>query len=99
MPRYRKKPVEVDVSVPWTGENYTAMSAFASMALLRVLSLNGRDSFQVWNALEKCYVNIPLGHHLIKGVKGEFYPIDPEVLDATYERVDDLGLDIDRLPD
>lgn len=89
MPIYRKKPIEVEVSEPWTGDNLAALETFAP-SCLRFLGLDDKMTLQVWNKLETCYVTVPIGHRLIRGVKKEYYPIDPEVLDATY---DDLGLD------
>ena len=33
------------------------------------------------------WLPLVLGHWVIKGVMGEFYPCDPDVFDATYEAV------------
>lgn len=30
-----------------------------------------------------------IGNYVVRGVKGEFYPVKPEIFEATYERVDD----------
>ena len=35
----------------------------------------------IWNILEHQNVNCPIGHHIIKGLKGKFYPCDPQVFE------------------
>lgn len=40
---------------------------------------------QVYVAPEQSWVTCPAGHWVVRGVKGEFYPVHPEVFEATYE--------------
>lgn len=87
MARYRKKPVEVEIEGPYTGKDWGPLCKFTAWQM-RILCVEGVTSLQVWNTLETCYVTVPVGHYIVQGVKGEFYPIDPEVLVSTYERVD-----------
>lgn len=47
------------------------------------------EGVQVWNSLEDCWVNAPYGHWIIKGLKGEFYPCEPEVFIRSYDIVED----------
>lgn len=42
------------------------------------------DRFHGW-------VPVRLGDWIIRGVRGEFYPCDPEAFDGSYEFVDPLG--------
>lgn len=42
----------------------------------------------VWNELEKQWINCPDGHYVLKGLKGEFYPCEPEALWMKYEVID-----------
>ena len=44
----------------------------------------------VWDYLHKTWVGVRAGDYIIKGMKGEFYPCDPEVFEAKYEPVNDI---------
>lgn len=84
--KYRKKPIVIE-AIKWDGENYTAVTDFTSM---RFRHTNETESgYGVWNTLERCLINVPMGHWIIRGVSGEFYPCDPEVFESTYESVID----------
>lgn len=39
----------------------------------------------VWDYLHQTWVGVRLGDYIIKGMKGEFYPCDPEVFNSKYE--------------
>lgn len=39
----------------------------------------------VFDDLHSTWVGVKTGQWIIRGVKGEFYPCDPEVLAETYE--------------
>jgi hypothetical protein len=43
----------------------------------------------VYDELHSTWVGMYTGQWIIKGVKGEFYPINEEVLAETYEPVGD----------
>ena len=85
MPRFRKKPVEIEA------RQFTGRGGPGSLVDLRswgapvvpivgpgdaleVLTLEGRMMAQK-------------GDWIIRGVKGEFYPCKPDVFEATYEPV------------
>lgn len=87
MPRFRKLPVEVE-AIPWTGDNFAELIDFLTDDEKNADTLIRTSSVQVWNTLEGCYVTCPEGHWIIRGVKGELYPCDPDVLAQTYEAVD-----------
>jgi len=88
MPRYRKKPVEIEaVQFTGTGESCTEITEF----------LGGSHSGnQRWNSttntggviltLEGEMAFVP-GDWIIKGVAGEFYPCRDDIFRATYEPV------------
>ena len=87
MPRFRKKPVEVDAMllnensqseiVRWCHEGCppemnSIAKADCNGLLIRTLEGEMRATF---------------GDYIIKGVKGEFYPCKPDIFKATYEAV------------
>ena len=82
--KFVKKPVEV-TALQWTGENIQEVKEFTGPNVIRQFVYGG--DLAVYNTLEKCYVDCPINHWIIKGVKGEFYPCDPEVLSMTYDEI------------
>lgn len=44
----------------------------------------------VWDYLHQTWVGVRLGDYIIKGMKGEFYPCDPEVFNSKYELKKDV---------
>ncbi|WP_025846552.1 hypothetical protein [Brevibacillus agri] len=86
MPKYRKKPVEIEaIQFVDTSERITEISDFCgedigvdysvSPPVLRIYTLEGTMTASV-------------GDYIIKGVKGEFYPCKPDIFAETYEEVD-----------
>lgn len=92
MTRYVKRPVQVE-AWRWDGGDTAQLDL--------VLGLNwGRadahevgwdhaddDEIVVWNSLERTWVPLPVGHWLIRGVLGEFYPCDNDAFHLTYKWV------------
>jgi len=86
--RYRKRPVEVD-TIEWTGSNINELIDFTG-GDFRLVNPDDGDfapdvTAKVYDRLHDTWVGVKTGQHVIHGVKGEFYPIDPEVLATTYE--------------
>ena len=81
MPKfYRKKPVVIQAK-QWTGDNLTEMLGFCERCFskgeannLFVVTLEGDMTATV-------------GDYIIRGVKGEFYPIKELIFKQTYESV------------
>jgi hypothetical protein len=78
--QYRKKPIVIE-AMQFTGDNIKDIAAWCSAVQydrhgpeFGVLTLEG-------------YKPLPIGYWVIKGVKGEFYPCEPEIFAATYEEV------------
>jgi hypothetical protein len=93
--RYRKRPVEVD-TIQWTGDNEAEVQAFTGGAdTFYALddddrAANGDDpeaTAAVYDRLHSTWVLVYTGQHIVRGVKGEFYPIAEDVLVETYEPV------------
>ena len=90
--KYRKEPVVIE-AVLWGGQPPRVLeqalgAPFGTFALsawfredspppkLRIQTLEGTMSASV-------------GHYIIKGVQGEFYPCKPDIFEQTYEVVGD----------
>ena len=89
MRRFRKKPVEV-TAVQWTGDNEAEVRALAGEHFHAVDPEDrGDDPDQTAALLDEhsAWVEVYDGQWIVKGVRGEFYPITSEVLAETYEPV------------
>ncbi len=86
----RKKPVTVSVSAPWTGANLNEVQALTGPANFHAVEPGDRGddpdiTAEVWDKLHATWVGVKDGQSVIKGVRGEYYPIDAGVLAETYE--------------
>lgn len=89
MAQYRKKPIVIE-AMRWEGGDYECLKKFCGLNWNRADAVdergpNDKENVVVFNPLEDQWLNVPVGHWIIRGVKGELYPCDPEVFDATYE--------------
>ncbi|WP_055696520.1 hypothetical protein [Streptomyces silaceus] len=92
--RRRKKPVEVD-TLQWTGDNEAAVQDFVGgPAVFYALDDADRENSDdpeataaVFDELHSTWVLVYTGQHIVRGVKGEYYPIAEDVLAETYEPV------------
>lgn len=82
----RKKPVEVR-TLEWTGSNLDEMREFCGHLGTDWMFTQdeGNPVARVWNSQEHCDINVPVGHHVVRGPLGEFYPLSPAALELTYE--------------
>ena len=80
MPRFRKKPVEVD-AIQFVGGNRDQISDFVGKDLL--LETQGTPTIQTLEGDMK----VSIGDWVIKGVQGEFYPCKPDIFAQTYDKV------------
>ena len=80
MAKYRKKPVVIE-AVQYTGDNESVAEIRSFVG--EELSGNGRDLFI--ETLEGVHIASP-GDWIIRGVKGEFFPIKNDIFLETYEK-------------
>ena len=81
--KFRKKPVVIE-AIQFTDETRDRCNNFVrcnSVALIE----DGKPALQI-QTLEGVMI-ARLGDWIIKGVKGEFYPIKPDIFAETYEPV------------
>ncbi|MBF6515537.1 hypothetical protein IU421_14790 [Nocardia cyriacigeorgica] len=88
--RFRKKPVEVE-AIRWTGSNVNELFRFTNgkFAAIEPDDREGdpEKTGEVLDVLHATWVGVYTGQWIIKGVKGEFYPCDDEVLAETYDAI------------
>lgn len=98
MPKYRKKPVEVEAR-QWNG-TAEAASHIIDWALQNgvtiVYTCSDPDRCSRFDGDTPHYLRIPtlegdmvanLNDYIIRGVQGEFYPCKPDIFEATYDEV------------
>jgi len=81
-----KRPVTVRTR-EWTGLNVEEMREFCGGAF-RVIYQPASDSpatAEVYDKLHDSWIGVYPGHHVVEGVRKEFYPIDESVLEETYK--------------
>jgi hypothetical protein len=90
--RRRKKAIEVD-TIQWLGNNEAEVQEFTGGAS-KFYALDDEDrensddpeaTATVYDRLHSTWVLVYTGQHIVRGVKGEFYPIAEDVLAETYE--------------
>lgn len=87
MPRYRKKPVEIE-AVQYDGNNAQSIAAWIDDASGRFTPAYTRGGELTIQTLEGD-MRVSLGDYVIKGVKGEFYPCRSDIFAATYDQVEE----------
>jgi hypothetical protein len=91
--QFRKKPVVIEAML-WNGSNEGADDEVAGWILDNDHDCAARrpDNDAPWSlyisTLEGEMQASP-GDWIIKGVKGEFYPVKPDIFEATYEAVEE----------
>ena len=86
---YRRRPTVVPM-IEWTGSNYDDVDQFCgaipdSGGVRAFEPGNAYVPAKCWNTEERCWVNVPRNHRIVRGARNELYPISPEALAATYE--------------
>lgn len=85
--KFRKKPVVIDAcQLPPTGD--FDIEPFLTWATSMGLDYESEhDECLLIHTLEGTMTASP-GDWIIRGVKGEFYPVKPDIFEATYEAVE-----------
>ena len=86
--KYRKRPVVID-AIRWMGGDYKCLEDFCGLNWTRAdavdMGYEDREQVVIWNTAEKQWLHCPVGHWVIRGVKGELYPCEDSIFAATYE--------------
>lgn len=91
--RFRKRPVEVS-AIRLTGDNEREIREWCGPSMFGACGREGPShdpevTAHVLDTLHSTWVGVKTGQWIIRGVKGEFYPIAEDVLAETYERLPD----------
>lgn len=96
MAKYRTKPFEIE-ALQFTEDNFQEIRSFAGFAdagggefpAFRLSEgFEGREIVaEVFDYIHSTWVGVRFNDYIVKGMKGEFYPCDPQVFEAKYLRV------------
>ena len=81
--QFVKKPIVVE-AIQWTGKNEHEVMKFVGSHCCLVNKSNGKAL--IINTLEGDHY-ASVNDWIVKGVKGEFYPVKPDIMEQTYTRV------------
>lgn len=84
MPRFRKKPVEID-AVQWTGSNTAEVADF--MGSSPGIGSDGQGAHWVEIATLEGTMRADKGDWIIRGIRGELYPCKPDIFEGSYDQV------------
>jgi hypothetical protein len=85
MPKFRKKPVEIDA---WQYTDHDTHPDWIGEAMEQgnVWFSGGEDAYYTIRTIEGD-MRLTIGNWMIKGVAGELYPCKDDIFKATYEAV------------
>jgi len=81
--RWRKRPVVVEVVV-WQPSQLAVVAHFMGLPMARAEDRVAPEGGFAIETLEGTMI-ASRGDFIIKGVKGEFYPVKPDIFRASYE--------------
>lgn len=89
--KFRKKPVVIE-AVRWAGDNPAEVWALTGQDHFDVIEPGDRGAnpdmdAEVFDEIHGVWISLAAGMWVIKGVKGEFYPVAADVFTETYEPV------------
>lgn len=97
MGTYRSKPKVIE-AIQWTGGDTAPLDLFLGQNWTRAdardvpWNHDDKEELVIYNALESAWIPCPVGHWIIRGLKGEFYPCEPEVFARSYEPTEPKGV-------
>lgn len=78
MPRYRKKPIEIE-AIQLTKDSFYDCVDFVYG------SVHGIEQDSIIIDTLEGKMKATFGDYIIKGIQGEFYPCKPDIFEQTYE--------------
>lgn len=84
MPKYKTKP-NIKEALQWTGENENDIKEFVGG------SYGGRSPLVHMVFIKTLEGNLTAGKgdFIVKGIKGEFYPVKEDIFNNSYEKLED----------
>lgn len=86
--KFRKKPVVIE-AVQWTGKNTKEIEDFVGQKLKKGMHPTEDIVIQLLIPTLESPHEAGINDWIIKGVKGEFYPVKNDIFKETYEKVEE----------
>ena len=86
--KYRTKPVVID-AVQFDGTKESAMNAALILGIPVDIAGYNNNTEQMWIRTLEGLMTANVFDWIVKGVKGEFYPVKPDIFEQTYESVEE----------
>ncbi len=80
--RYRKRPVVIE-AIQFTGENGATIAVWSGERVRPVVEMHAPIVLAVYTL--EGVMRADEGDWIVKGVQGEFYPVEPAIFEETYE--------------
>lgn len=91
---WQTKTVQIEsADMQWDGseESLTIIKEFINDDSLYSYDTRSAVHLKLWNVLEEQWLNVPVGHWVVRGLKGELYPCEPGAMDGKYFEVEEDG--------
>lgn len=91
---WQTKTVQIEsANIQWDGseESLAVIKEFINDDSLYSYDTRSAIPLKLWNVLEEQWLNVPIGHWVVKGLKGELYPCEPGAMDGKYFEVEEDG--------
>jgi hypothetical protein len=90
--RFRKRPVEIE-AMQYTGHNGRELRGWSDGAVIESPVLEPSADYPSGRYVQVITLEGTMigndGDWIIRGVKGEFYPVKPDIFEQTYEAVEE----------
>lgn len=87
---YRKKPVTI-TAWQWQGQEMAYWPSWLVEKEPVVVGEGGPEPRKLALPTLEGVVTASFGDYVVQGVRGEVYPVKPDIFEETYERCDDRG--------
>lgn len=86
--KYIKRQIEVDAML-WEGGDFEVLTDFCGMNWSRadtkdMPNFEEKENVVIYNTMERQWLQVPVGYWIIRGIKGELYPCEPNIFKETY---------------
>lgn len=88
MAKYRKRPVVIE-AIQWNGEAVAAIGAWPNNYDVWIEDIDDEGNLRLFIDSPCGVLEAKPGDWIIKGIKGEIYPCEPDIFEATYEKVEE----------
>lgn len=90
--KYRKKPVVID-AIQFDGTEESALEIASIEDFEGVIDFKSGNFDGFYILTLEGRMRVSPGDYVIKGIQGEYYSCKPDIFEATYEKVEDNGME------